>query len=186
MRAYVDESVREQSPGYYVLAAVVVNDDGIDAVRSTLRGLLMPGAQRLHWHDEREDARASLVKAVGSLDLPALAVVSTPMRRSRQERARALCLTRLLWELAQLDVPAVTVESRQNRDRHDASTIGAARRAGRAHTALRFDHQRPRDEPLLWLPDLVAGAVAVAYAGQAEYLAPLGPRITVIEVEPPG
>ena len=108
------------------------------------------------------------------------------MRRTRQERARALCLSRLLWELAQLDVPDLTLESRQNRDRHDASTIGPARRARRAHQALQFDHRRPHDEPLLWLPALFAGAAAVARAGQTEYLATLAPRITVLDIEPAG
>ncbi len=90
MRAYVDESVREQSPGYYVLAPFGVSDDGVDVIRSVLRRLLIPGARRLHWHDERDDARRSLLKAVGGLDVQALAVVSTPMRRTRQERARAI------------------------------------------------------------------------------------------------
>jgi len=92
VRAYVDESVREQSPGYYVLAAVVVSEERVDEIRSVLRRLLIPGARRLHWHDERDDARRSLLKAVSVLDVQALAVVSTPMRRTRQERARALCL----------------------------------------------------------------------------------------------
>jgi len=182
VRAYVDESVRENAPGLYVLAAVVVDVDQAEALRAGLQAALLPGEQRLHWHDEGAEARARLANVCGSPNLLAVVAVSTPMQRTRQERARALCLTGLLWELAGRDVPEVVLESRRQRDRHDRSTIGAAKQARAAHPALHFEHRGPLQEPLLWLSDVVAGAVALDRLGQGAYLEALGGSISVVEV----
>ncbi|WP_194762281.1 hypothetical protein [Microbacterium sp. UFMG61] len=36
---------------------------------------------------------------------------------------------------------------------------------------LRVDHAKPLEEPLLWVPDAVAGAVAAAHDGRTLYRA---------------
>lgn len=182
--AYVDESVRENAPGVYVLAAAIVPDEHAPALRTALRDLLLPGEKRLHWHDESDQARSHLVKTLSSLGIPAVVAVSTPMGRTRQERARALCLNQLLWELAQDDIAEIVLESRRQRDSHDASTIGAAKRAKLCHPQVHFQHARPLDEPLLWLPDLFAGAVATERNGQPSYLAALAGLIVIVDVAP--
>ena len=41
--------------------------------------------------------------------------------------------------------------------------------------AIRVDTAMPGDEPMLWLPDAVAGAVAADRYGRPEYLALIGP-----------
>jgi hypothetical protein len=44
---------------------------------------------------------------------------------------------------------------------------------------LRVEHGDPRAEPLLWLPDIIAGAAAAAETGTPGYLALLGEGISI-------
>lgn len=182
MRAYIDESVREGAPGLYVLASVAVPDEQADDVRAALRSGLRHRRPRFHWRDEQDSDRQAMAKVAGDLALSSLAAVSTPMDPKRPERARRVCLTRLLWELEQRAVLNVVFESRQNRDRDDRAHILRAQKAGHCSRELRYGFALPLQEPLLWLPDLVAGAVAYARVGRGEQcLALLGEGVTVID-----
>ena len=46
-------------------------------------------------------------------------------------------------------------------------------------TRIRVSWQHPVSEPLLWLPDIVAGAVSLAEAGQEGHLKELGIGLSV-------
>jgi hypothetical protein len=182
VRAYIDESVREAAPGLYVLASVAVPPDRADDVRAALRSGLRHRRPRFHWRDEEDSDRQAMAKTAGELQLASLVAVSTPMDPKRPERARRVCLTRLLWELEQRDVFDVVFESRQNRDRDDRAHIVRAQKAGHCSRSLRYDFALPLQEPLLWLPDLVAGAVAYAHVGRGEQcLTLLGENVTVVD-----
>lgn len=163
MTAYVDESVRLEGAGWYVLAAVVVPDGDAARVRDVLRASLRRGQRRHHWYDERPPGRCALANMVASLGLAAVAVAATPVAPDRQERARRRCLTRLLWELAERAVGDVVVESRRHhKDLEDRRMIQYLQRSGWLRADLRYRFAEPYDEPLLWLPDIVAGAAARA------------------------
>lgn len=66
----------------------------------------------------------------------------------------------------------MVIESRQeHNDRKDRREILGAQRAGVASEGLRYRHARPKDEPLLWLPDALAGAIGTSIAdGDQELL----------------
>jgi hypothetical protein len=182
VRAYIDESVREAAPGLYVLASVAVPADQADDVRAALRSGLRHRRPRFHWRDEEDGDRQAMAKVARELQLPALVAVSTPMDPKRPERARRVCLTRLLWELEQRGLLDVLFESRQNRDRDDRAHIVRAQKAGHCSRSLTYGFELPLQEPLLWLPDLVAGAVAYARVGRGEEcLALLGESVTVVD-----
>jgi hypothetical protein len=159
MIAYVDESLRLDGEGRYVLAAVLVPAARADEVRAVLRSTLRRGQRRYHWHDEGPASRLAMTRVVAALGLDAVAVTSTPVDGTRQERARRRCLRVLLWEVQRRGIEHVVLESRQQRNPEDERMIAYARQAGWVSGALRYDFQRPPDEPLLWLPDVVAGAV---------------------------
>jgi len=182
VRAYVDESVREAAPGLYVLASVVVAEETADAVRDALRSSLRHRRPRFHWRDEQDTDRQAMAKVASELKLPSLVMVATPIDASRSERARRLCLTQLLWCLEQRQVLDVVFESRQNRDGKDRAHIVRAQKAGHCSRSLRYGFALPLQEPLLWLPDLVAGAVAYSWAGRGEQCrALLGDSVTVVD-----
>jgi uncharacterized protein with von Willebrand factor type A (vWA) domain len=158
--AYVDESLRLDGEGRYVLAAVLVPDARADEVRAVLRSTLRAGQRRFHWHDEGPASRAAMVGVVAGLGLHSVVVTVTPVDPRSSERARRRCLRQLLWELDQRAVRTVVLESRQRRDASDRTMISHAVRTGWASAALQYSFDRPKDECLLWLADIVAGAVA--------------------------
>lgn len=87
MIAYVDESLRLDGEGRYVLAAVLVPPTRAEEVRAALRSTLRRGQRRYHWHDEGPSSRLAVTGVVAALGLDAVAVTSTPVDGARQERA---------------------------------------------------------------------------------------------------
>jgi hypothetical protein len=47
--------------------------------------------------------------------------------------------------------------------------VQAYRVEKRVRAGFRVDHRRAHEEPLLWLPDIVAGAVRSRHDGQPQY-----------------
>ncbi|HWL37858.1 MAG TPA: hypothetical protein VNQ77_16850 [Frankiaceae bacterium] len=182
MIAYVDESLRLDGEGRYVLAAVLVPDARADEVRAALRSTLRRGQRRYHWHDEGPASRLAVTRVVAALGLDAVAVTSTPVDGARQERARRRCLRVLLWEVERRGIEYVVLESRHRPlDLADAQMIAHAGRAGWISRNLRYAFCRPSEEPLLWLPDIVSGVVMRALVDrESRYLDLLGARVATV------
>lgn len=161
LRAFADESIRTTPTGsFFVFAATVVREDRCEAVRHALGSLLLRGQASLHWHDEDDPRRRKIAAAVAEVGANSLVVVGAPVVLTKQERARRQVLGRLLWELDRRQVEHALLESRHlARDAHDLRAIGGFRNAGLLSRRLRVDHGKAKQEPLLWLPDAVAGAV---------------------------
>ncbi len=189
MHAYVDESLRQGPTGLYVVATVVITGDR-DHARNVARSVLLRRQPRYHWHAESEPQRHRMLEAITGLDVRVLAYACRPVAPSKTERARALCIGRLLWDLVAEDdlgnVDELVLESRQeHNDRKDRKIIAAAQRAHRAPASLRYSHAQPSAEPLLWLPDAVAGAVSAHVAGEtSRYLEALGERVQLVDLAP--
>jgi hypothetical protein len=165
--AYVDESVDADR---YVLAAVTVDADAAAEIREVLRALRLRGQQRLHWHAEASVRRAELASAAAEFGCASIAVVGAPVQLRRQDRARRQCLRRLLWELRQLGVRSIVIESRgPERDRADDAALAAFRRDRTILAITAVQHARPVQEVGLWLPDIVAGAVLADARGDDRY-----------------
>ena len=76
-------------------------------------------------------------------------------------------------------------ESRENHnDAKDRQTIIQAKKAKHAAESLTYRFERSDAEPLLWLPDAVAGAVSAAEAQERRYLDLLRERITTTRIAP--
>jgi predicted nicotinamide N-methyase len=97
-------------------------------------------------------------------------VIATGVAPRRQERARRECIERLLAELASRRVPNVVFERRHAElDARDRAMVAALRRQRSVPPWLHVSWVAAADEPLLWLPDIVAGAASLAAAGDATY-----------------
>jgi hypothetical protein len=164
MTAYVDESLRVTPAGLYLVAAAVVIDERAVDARHELRKVLTGRQQRFHWNDAGEKQRARMLETIHALEPAVMAYACQPLP-SRQDRARALCLGSLVWDLRSLEVDHVVFESRQDHnDRKDANTIERARRAQTAAPELTYSFSRPQNEPLLWVADALAGAISAHIA----------------------
>jgi hypothetical protein len=108
-----------------------------------------------------------IAEAVVAADVDGLVVVGTPVAVRRQERARRKVLERLLWELDRRQVSNVLLESRHaERNAHDRKALGAFRSQHVISRRLVVGFTEPIQEPLLWLPDAIAGAVGDDQCGE--------------------
>lgn len=166
LHAWVDESMRAArggKEGLYLLAAVVADPSACEPMRETLRALLLRGAQRLHWRDETTDRRLKIASAIGTQNVAHVVVVGAPIDHRRQERARAICMERLLYELDQAGVREVFLESRHDAlNKRDIRLVDVLRIRGSISDTIVVSFDLPRREPMLWVPDAVAGAMSSA------------------------
>lgn len=180
LHAWVDESmlVRDQD-GTYLLAAVIADPASCEDTRQVLRALRTGREPKLHWNTEKPARRTRIAAAVAALNIPAVVVIGAPLDHRRQERARRCCMETLLPHLATMGVGQVWLEARtaslNTKDHHHVEALRGRRLLT---SALRVDIAQPSVEPMLWLPDVVAGAVGAARRGEDCYLQPLRPLLT--------
>jgi hypothetical protein len=183
MHAYIDEAIRQNGDGLYVVAAVIVAPIDLDRARRAALGVPKAGQRRFHWHNESEAQRLLMLQTIRALDLRVRAYQVAASAR-KLERARALCIERLVWDLVELDIDELTFETRQaHNDARDRRTVIHAQKAGVAPGELHYGFERPEAEPLLWLADASAGAVTAALAGErGAYLEAIAGLVTIVQV----
>lgn len=164
LHAWVDESMHqatEQLPaGIYILAATIADPTRCEPVREGLRTLLAGSNKRLHWRDESPRRQRQIAAAIAEYNTTHTVVIGAPLDHRRQERARRLCLQRLLYELTLVGVTDVWLEARTaSLNRKDITMVAALRSSGAVPSHLRVEPIAPTEEPMLWIPDAVAGVV---------------------------
>ncbi|WP_432883833.1 hypothetical protein ACQPYH_42610 [Kribbella sp. CA-245084] len=186
LSAWVDESIVVRAggePGTYTMAAVVTDNARCEDLRRELANMSIKPGVRLHWVGESMKRRDLIAEAIARMDIAAILTVGTPMERSRQERARRCCLERLLYELDRFGVSEAWLESRRSvQDRRDLHLVDSARRKCLISKELTVRFARPAGEPLLWLPDAVAGAMSAAVLGEARWLGAMDSVVTIHRV----
>ncbi|GAA4721504.1 hypothetical protein APR04_001505 [Promicromonospora umidemergens] len=188
LHAWVDESMRgpsDSGTGMYFMAAVVADPGACEETRDSLRALRSGKAKRLHWRHESEARQEKIAALIAELDAWSIVVVGMPLDSKRQERARRQCMERLLFELDQIGVTAVHLESRHAALNKKDKTMAAALYSKTViSAALRVAFALPHEEPMLWVPDAVAGIVNAARSGGVDALRLiLGTAIREIDVE---
>jgi hypothetical protein len=99
--AFVDESARDRRGDdcVYVLAAVSVATVDVAGCRSAMQGLRYGKSTVVHWRTERPERQAMIAGALADAPIDGMVAVSMYTEAARSERARRLCLSRLLIEL---------------------------------------------------------------------------------------
>jgi hypothetical protein len=186
LHAWVDERMDvdlARDKGTYILASVVCDPTGCDPIRDALRVLLQGKQRRLHWRDEDGPQRTKIVAAISAIDMAAVVVVGVPMAKRQQERARRICMETLLPTPEQFGVSQVFLEARTqtliHRDRQQVANLVGKKLIT---PALRVSIARPLEEPMLWVPDAVAGAVGADRLGNPEWLDVIRDSVTEIDV----
>lgn len=175
LHAWVDESIHVGNRIYLLAAAIAPSDpEQLEACRDRLRSLVRHARGRLHWNREEERDLIAITSAIAEMPLTNIVVTAARLDPKKQERARRKCLEQLLHRLVAADIERVWLESRDAvGNRRDLAMVASLRNTRVLPDSIRVDHARPLDEPMLWLPDSIAGAVAAAHDGQARYKAPL-------------
>ncbi|TNC23062.1 hypothetical protein [Amycolatopsis alkalitolerans] len=178
--AYVDESY-DLTEGYYLLCATLVDGSLAERIREWTRSLAI-GSGKIHWHSEGADRRRILAKAVAAMDVTHVVVIGRPARR--EERARRKCLEVLLHELDRTGVSTASLESRQRgKDKLDHALVGACRYKRLISHRLQVQFIPGAAEPLLWLPDIVAGALHMAENGYHDHAKQIAEKIHRFETD---
>jgi hypothetical protein len=187
LSAWIDESVivgDENLPGVYILASVIADPAAVNDLRDALRGLKEKKIVRLHWFAESAKRRDRIAHAISELDVVAIVALGRPLHRQKQERARRRCLECLLYELEGFGVTQVWLESRtKSQDQLDRRLVDSARDKGLISRQLSVDFGQPVQEPMLWLPDAVAGAVSADQRGESRWLLTLSELVDLRDVD---
>lgn len=177
--AYADESYR-MSIKIYVMSFVTVPAAGAEIVREVLRSL-RPGG-RLHWRELKPADQRRVAEAVAGLGIASSTWWVRVEMNTQQERARRKILAEALYILAGEGVSRVVLETQhRERNHHDAEVVKSFRRSRLLPGSMEVQHGQPLDEPLLWLPDVIAGAVGLSMDGDGAPLNLLGPRALVTQ-----
>ncbi|MDJ1370890.1 hypothetical protein [Gulosibacter molinativorax] len=185
--AWVDESMRSSrdnsSENFYLLAATLISPEDDDRIRSLVRRLPHRGI-KLHWRDLNFRERTAVSESIAQLGLEQLIVAFGPFGSvNKQERARAKCIERAIWEANLLTVSHFVMERREeNLNKRDRRLIDALRGAGKIPRDVWVEHEDPANEPLLWIPDVVLGSLGPAIIQHEEGGNPFLPNSTIVWV----
>lgn len=180
-RAFVDESsaARSVDRQEYLIGAALVPVTACDEVRAQVRALALPGQIKLHWTDEQESRRRTIVKRLAEIAPMTVVVTHLSERVKKNERCRRKCLEALYHEMVGMEIYDLTLEHRSDKQNAaDRAHIVALQGQG-LERRIRIRHLRGGDEPLLWIADILLGAVNAAAMGEPRYLEALQETIVV-------
>lgn len=186
LSAFIDESGSHRSldADTYMLAAAIYDSETSLKAQAAMRGLLLPGQAKVHWHDEDERRRLKLVNEVAGLEGVGLIVVRNGLPGEKNERRRRLCGERMYYELEQNGVQKAVFESRGRADDlRDRKHLDSLKARKQITGPLRVDHLAGRAEPLLWVPDILCGALSQARTGNEMYMERLTAKVEIITLE---
>jgi len=169
MIALIDESLALRPNGYqYVIAsAIVVSAPSIDHVdieslREAVRQLVAARSRPFRWKHEGVIKKGEMIDLIVNEQLFVTASISKPRKAHHDRLSRAECLTNVCAQLAIEGIEELVIESRGVQDTDDISTIQAAKKSGSLPESFPEPDFRGKSEPLLWIPDAVAGAIREA------------------------
>lgn len=183
--AFIDESEsnRKLDPDAYILAASIMPTDSCDAVRQAMVRLRLAGQRKVHWVHESDKRRFMLVETIARLEVLHLVIVRSCHPTEPSERRRRKCMERLVLELAGMGVGQVTMEARApKQNRSDMHLVDVLRARDGLVCDMWVDHIPGPEEPLLWIPDVIAGSVVAARCGNRSYAEQIAPVTTILSI----
>jgi len=164
--AWGDESMRQNAtPQLYLMCATVFEDDANESLER-MRRAKPRGMRKLHWRDLREREKIVVVEAMADVPHWSTVVAASPLNGIRQERGRRKALEVLLQSLESDGVNLLNLESRwRQEDKADLDMVFALQNR-KLIKNIRVRHVASgTDDPRLWMPDQVLGAVGDILCG---------------------
>ncbi len=155
--AFVDETQRDP---VYGLAAVIGCACELDDARKAIRRLVRRGQRRIHFTSEQDRGRKAFLSAIARTRVRALYASTV----GRPSTARSECWTRLVPTLASLGVSSLCIERQDGAEDRDRRDIRGSLESNELLGSLRYWHEAPASEPLLWVADAVAWSAS--YGGE--------------------
>lgn len=111
--AWVDESIRRSGlrEPVYLLGATITSPAGYETISHVLK-TYAPKGNKLHWRDLGSRGKQNVAHGLSTLELEHIIIIRTLVAGMSEERARGLCIERLMWELDSREITNVTFESR--------------------------------------------------------------------------
>jgi hypothetical protein len=184
--AWGDESGSQATvdPGVYMLAAALCEHEREDAVRSAMTAARLRYEPKVHWHGRNAFDRRRIAELVGGLPIEMLVVVRSGPTSDSIERRRRKCLQAMIMELSDLGCADLVLESRGGADdRKDLVMLDTMRRSKMLQSGLHMAHAKGPTEAMLWVPDVVCGAMTQERVGDGSYRKLIETRLTVRVVE---
>lgn len=151
VHAFADESRRGST---YLVAAAIAEPAKLRRLRRDLRCLLLSGQREVHFKREKEPRQRALAAAVSRLPVEVLIYYRSCGRQD--EPARQACIERITRDLLDRGAHRLVLDSRADRDIHDARTIRKALGRRARETNFVYEHVDSTIEPLLWVADSAA------------------------------
>ncbi|MGH9212440.1 MAG: hypothetical protein ACRD2C_17450 [Acidimicrobiales bacterium] len=184
MLGLLGESVPESARGvhYVIGAAVLIDPAQRDEAEARAQKLIDGRRRAFHWKDEGTLRRSAMIDLLGELDLGMFAVIHHPVAAKRQVDARRRSLRTLASVLCREGVDDILIESRGIQDAGDRQTLVEAVNDGVLPTKLTYSFA-DKSNPLMWLPDAVAGVLSEAECCKtSQWIADLQRQATIFEV----
>jgi hypothetical protein len=147
IHVFVDET---KSRGLLMAAAhIPAGDVGVN--RKALRGLVLPGQERLHFNHETPSRRKQIIDVIRGFQL-----VVDLYQRGRSTRVdRNLCLQAIVRDTAAV-AERLVIERDEANLSQDRRALHEARERFGCFDSLRCYLLVPKEDPLLWVPDAIA------------------------------
>ncbi|HEY0636432.1 MAG TPA: hypothetical protein VGD67_02190 [Pseudonocardiaceae bacterium] len=149
--AFVDETTRGR---LYGLASALGCQCQLAAIRRVARGRLRAGQRRLHFSNESERDRKAFLSAVVRTPVLGAFVTTTPGPSARSD-----CWAQLVPWLVTIGVVKLRIESIDGTEARDRRDIRMALDSKNLVGRLCYRHERPENEPMLWIADAIAWSV---------------------------
>lgn len=146
---FADESFRKNG---YMLCVSEVPQARLVEARRRMKSLLRKGQRRIHFNEESDRSRRSILSEISSLGVTSVIYI---VRSGDQVSARSAILKRVITELQNVKAVRLVIESRTRQDDRDRLDL---LRYLHVYPVPHFsyDHVPGSGEPLLWIPDSVA------------------------------
>jgi hypothetical protein len=150
---YVDESKRDG----YLMVGVVIDAAHVNAVRTTMKSLLLPGQERIHFKSESDNRRRFILGVMRTTHF--VAFVAKAMAATDEHSGRQLCLKALLQAGQSCKVRRLCIEQEVASRRRDELTLREFNGSRSTSSAVSYTWLAARQEPLLWIADALAWTV---------------------------